>query len=141
MLLNRCTLDECMPTDLCPSEFLYVQEKVDELQVEVDSTKLDMEHAQLSAKENEAAARALRCCTMTRGGDFVCFQSGRPSALASMRVYKLAFSFSVARYTRDSSRKCAHPLCLPLRASLQRRGRRQRRWCGRENVGRAKRAA
>lgn len=43
------------------------QEKVDELQVELDSTKLDLEHAQLWAKENEAAAQALRyrtCCEM-----------------------------------------------------------------------------
>lgn len=37
-----------------------MQEKVDELQMELDSSKLDLEHAQLSAKENEAAARALR---------------------------------------------------------------------------------
>lgn len=40
--------------------FWPLQEKVDELQMELDSTKLDLEHAQLSAKENEAAARALR---------------------------------------------------------------------------------
>lgn len=40
--------------------FCQTQEKVDELQMELDSTKLDLEHAQLSAKENEAAARALR---------------------------------------------------------------------------------
>ncbi len=33
---------------------------MDELQMELDSTKLDLEHAQLSAQENEAAARALR---------------------------------------------------------------------------------
>lgn len=33
---------------------------MDELVGELASTKLDMEHAQLSAKENEAAARALR---------------------------------------------------------------------------------
>lgn len=37
-----------------------MQEKVDELQMELDSMKIDLEHAQLSAKENEAAARALR---------------------------------------------------------------------------------
>lgn len=41
-------------------DVLQVQEKVDELQMELDSTKLDLEHAQLNAKENEAAARALR---------------------------------------------------------------------------------
>lgn len=42
-------------------DVLQVQEKLDELQMELDSTKLDLEHAQLNAKENEAAARALRC--------------------------------------------------------------------------------
>lgn len=41
-------------------DVLQLQEKVDELQMELDSTKLDLEHAQLNAKENEAAARALR---------------------------------------------------------------------------------
>lgn len=40
--------------------FCQMQEKVDELQMELDSAKLDLGHAQLSAKENEAAARALR---------------------------------------------------------------------------------
>lgn len=37
-----------------------MQEKLDELQVELASTKVDMEHAQLSAKDNESAAQALR---------------------------------------------------------------------------------
>lgn len=39
---------------------LTFQEKFDELLLELDSTKLDLEHAQLSSKENEAAAQALR---------------------------------------------------------------------------------
>lgn len=60
MFVDRIPADfdciDCMPGAT------GTQEKVDELQVELDSTKLDMEHAQLSAKENEAAARALRYC-------------------------------------------------------------------------------
>lgn len=49
-----------------------MQEKVDELQMELDSTKLDLEHAQLSAKENEAAARALRFARVMLAVAFGC---------------------------------------------------------------------
>lgn len=60
-------INVCLKTNRVPKEtlialgmFCRMQEKVDELQMELDSSKLDLEHAQLSAKENEAAARALR---------------------------------------------------------------------------------
>lgn len=43
-----------------------MQEKMDELQMELDSMRIELEHAQLSAKENEAAARALRYYTVTQ---------------------------------------------------------------------------
>ncbi|CAM9175815.1 unnamed protein product [Discosporangium mesarthrocarpum] len=45
------------------------QERVDELQVELETMKLDMEHLQLSAAENEAAARVIRDAGISGGGE------------------------------------------------------------------------
>ena len=61
-MINVCLKTKRVPkvTLFALGMFCRMQEKVDELQMELDSSKLDLEHAQLSAKENEAAARALR---------------------------------------------------------------------------------